>query len=678
MLNNLKKYRYDSLVVIGLVVVTAAVYGQVLNHEFIIYDDPAYVTENYVVREGVSWKGFLWAFTTLAAANWHPLTWLSHMLDVQLFGMQLGMHHLMNVIFHVLNTALLFLVLRQMTGAPWRSAFVAALFALHPLHVESVAWVAERKDVLSSFFWLLTMWAYARYAQKPGLPSYWPVLLFFSLGLLAKPMLVSLPLVLFLMDYWPLGRLRGKRETAQAPMTSSAMPEKQGKKRKQQLRVQKRPPAAKGAGKWDPVLPLVYEKIPLLALSAASSMITLYAQQKGGAVAPLSAVPLADRIANALVSSAAYLWKMFWPSELAVYYPLEALPPALVLASASLLLALTFFAVRWAGKYPYLLAGWLWYLVTLLPVVGIVKVGDVAMADRYTYIPLIGPFIALAWGAFDLSQALRLPRAALAAVSALALCASLLMAHSQIGQWRDSVTLYSHAIDAVSKNYGAHTGLAIEYIRQKKYAEALPHLESSLQLNPHYADTNLYLGIHHYHAGRYPEAVERINRGLRVKPNWDLAHEWLGKTYLAMGKADQAMYYFQLAGQAHADNAPAYTGMSEIFIAQNRLDEALQYTLRAIESQPQNARMHNNAGFILIRQGKVDEAIPRFQEAIRIAPDYARAHNNLGGALMEKNRVDEAIHHFKEAVRLEPGNQLARENLKYALAQKKQVKKSGR
>jgi hypothetical protein len=282
MLNNLKKYRYDSLVVIALVVVTAAVYGQVLNHEFIIYDDPAYVTENYVVREGVSWKGFLWAFTTLAAANWHPLTWLSHMLDVQLFGMQPGMHHLVNVFFHVLNTALLFLVLRQMTGALWRSAFVAALFALHPLHVESVAWVAERKDVLSSFFWLLTMWAYARYAQKPGLPSYWPVLLFFSLGLLAKPMLVSLPLVLFLMDYWPLGRLRGKRETAQAPMTSSAMPEKQGKKRKQQLRVQKRPPAAKGAGKWAPILPLVYEKIPLLALSAASSMITLYAQQKGG------------------------------------------------------------------------------------------------------------------------------------------------------------------------------------------------------------------------------------------------------------------------------------------------------------------------------------------------------------------------------------------------------------
>ena len=673
--NNLKKFRYDYLVVIALVVVTAAVYGQVLNNEFINYDDPDYVTENFVVRDGVSWKGFLWAFTTLAASNWHPLTWLSHMLDVQLFGMKPGLHHLMNVLFHVLNTALLFLVLRQMTGALWRSTFVAALFALHPLHVESVAWIAERKDVLSTLFWLLTMWAYARYAQKPGLPRYWPVLLFFSLGLLAKPMLVSLPLVLFLMDYWPLGRLKWKKETAQAPMTSSTTPEKQGKKRKQQLRVQKRPPPSKGAGKWALVLPLVYEKIPLLALSAASSMITLYAQQKGGSVASFTHLPLADRIASVLVSYAAYLWKMFWPSGLAAYYPIEALPPALVLASASLLLVLTFFAVRWASKHPYFLVGWLWYLITLLPVIGIIKVGYAAMADRYTYIPLIGPFIALAWGAFDLSQALRLPRAALAAVSALVLCASLLVTHIQIGQWSDSVTLYGHAIHAVGRNYMAHTGLAVEYISQKRYGEALPHLETSLQINPYYAETHLYLGVHHFHAGKYTEAVEKINRALRLKPDWDLAHEWLGKTYLAMGKPDQAMYHFKRAGQTHADDSPAYTGMSDIFIYQNRLDEALQYTLRAIESQPQNAKLHNNAGFILIRQGKVDEALPRFREAIRIAPDYARAHSNLGGALMERNQVDEAIHHFETAIRLEPGNQSARENLKYALAQRQKMRR---
>ena len=421
------------------------------------------------------------------------------------------------------------------------------------------------------------------------------------------------------------------------------------------------------------VLPLVYEKIPLFALSAASSVITFYAQQKGGAVEALSAIPLADRIANALVSYAAYLWKMFWPSGLAAFYPFEALPPALVLASASLLLALTFFAVRWSGKHPYLLVGWFWYLITLLPVIGIMKVGGAAMADRYTYITLVGPFVALAWGAFELTRTLRIPKAALVAASALVVSACMLVTYIQIGHWRDSFTLFRHASSVTNRNYVAYNSLAMEYMAEKKYGEALPHLKKALEINPNYNVANLSMGILNYHERNYDAAVEYLNRALRMNPNWDLAHEWLGKTYLAMGKADQAMYYFKLAGQAHADNAPAYTGMSEIFIAQNRLDEALQYTLRAIEAQPQNARMHNNAGFILIRQGKVDEAIPRFQEAIRIAPDYARAHNNLGGALMEKNRVDEAIHHFKEAVRLEPGNQLAQENLKYALAQKKKL-----
>ena len=415
----MKLQRSDYGVLIALAVLTAALYGQVLNHDFIKYDDTGYVTENPVVQGGLTWKGFLWAFTTLSMANWHPLTWLSHMLDVELFGMKPGLHHLVSVLFHILNTSLLFLVLRQMTGALWRSAFVAALFALHPLHVESVAWVSERKDVLSTLFWLLTLWAYARYTKNPGLPKYWPVLLFFALGLLAKPMLVTLPLVLLLMDYWPLGRLRWQQAPPAAPLPSSATPVKQGKKRKKPLREQKKPPLSVDAGKWRVVLPLLYEKLPLFALSAASSVITIHAQQKGGAVAPMDLFPLPDRLATAITAYVAYLWKMLWPSGLSIFYPLEVNSPVVVAACASLLLALTFAAVRGAVKRPYFLVGWLWYLITLLPVIGIIKVGDASMADRYTYVALMGPFVALAWGSFDLSRALRVPKAALGATSAL-------------------------------------------------------------------------------------------------------------------------------------------------------------------------------------------------------------------------------------------------------------------
>jgi tetratricopeptide (TPR) repeat protein len=675
-MNTLKKSRLDILVVIGLALLTAAVYGQVIGHGFISYDDPIYVSENLVIQDGLTWKGFLRAFTTVTAANWHPLTWLSHMLDFQLFGMKPGLHHLVSVLLHVLNTAMLFLVLRQMTGALWRSAFVAALFALHPLHVESVAWIAERKDVLSTFFWILTMWAYARYAKKPGLPGYLPVLLFFALGLLAKPMLVTLPLVLLLLDYWPLNRLRWEQARQETPVASSpATSEKWGKKRRQQPQEPAKPARSAEGIQWSLVFPLLYEKIPLLILSAASSLITIYAQQKGGAVASISAFPMSQRVANAIVSYAAYLWKMLWPSGLAVFYPLEAWSAAVVLASAAVLLALTLAAVRWSVRCPYLLVGWLWYLVTLLPVIGIIKVGDAAMADRYTYVTLIGPFIALAWGAFDLSQKLRLPRAALFAAPALVTSSIMVLTYIQIGQWTDNITLFRHALHSTHRNYVAHNSLAVEYLDQKRYAEAQPHLQAAFEINPLSAEVVVNLGVIDYHAGKYDEAIKNVNRALGIKPDWYLAHEWLGKIYLAKGDADKAMYHFNMALRTVSDSDPTSSG---ILIFQNRLDEALRYTLQAMETQPRNEKLYNNAGYILIRQGKIDEAISQFREAVRIAPGYAKAHSNLGAALMQRNRIDEAIQHFEVALRLEPGNQSARENLNYALAQKKEVKKSGR
>ena len=631
-----KKPRIDICVIMGLVLLTAAVYGQVINHSFIHYDDPGYVAENLIVQDGLTWKGFRWAFTTVAMGNWHPLTWLSHMLDVQLFGMKPGFHHLVSVCLHVLNTLLIFIVLRSMTGALWRSAFVAALFALHPLHIESVAWAAERKDVLSTLFWLLTLWAYGRYARKPGLREYVPVLLFFALGLLAKPMLVTLPLVLFLLDYWPLGRLKREQAKPATPVTSSATPERQRKKRRQQPQEALKPSRSKEGIQWNLVLPLVYEKMPLLVLSAASSMITFYAQQKGGAVASISALPMSQRAANAIVSYAAYLWKMCWPSGLAVFYPIETWSAAAVLASTLFILALTVAALRWSGRYPYFLVGWLWYLVTLLPVIGIIKVGDAAMADRYTYVTLIGPFIALAWGAFDLSQSLRIPKAALSAASVLVIGAFTLLTYIQIGQWTDSMTLFRHTVNVTSRNFVAHNGLALEYIQEKRYGEALPHLQAALEINPLSPEVNLNLGILDYHAGKNDEAIKKVTRALGLKTDWYLAHEWLGKIYLAKGDADKSMYHFNLALRTLSDNDPSSAGMGQALIFQNRLDEALRFTLRAMETQPRNEKLYNNAGYILIRQGKVDEAIVQFKEAVRLAPGYAKAHSNLGAALMQK------------------------------------------
>jgi tetratricopeptide (TPR) repeat protein len=667
----------DVCVIIVLALVTAALYGQMIGHQFIGYDDPDYVTDNPIVQKGLSWEGFLWAFTTFTLANWHPLTWLSHMLDIQLFGLDPGFHHLVSVLFHVLNTILVFWILRQTTGALWRSAVVAALFALHPLHVESVAWVSERKDVLSTFFWLLALWAYVRYAKKPSVPGYLPVLSFFVLGLLAKPMLITLPLVLLLLDYWPLGRL--KREPAMpaaAPVTPSATRERRIKKRERQRRESPATSSSRGSLDWSLALPIVYEKIPLLVLSTASSLITFYAQQKGGAVVPLTHYFLPDRIANAVVSYAAYLWKMFWPSGLIFFYPLRAHSPALVLACALLLVGMTFLSLRWAARRPYLAVGWFWYVITLLPVIGIVKVGGAAMADRYTYVALLGPFISLVWGTFDLSQALRVPRAILATTSALVVGACMLLTYNQVGTWRNGVTLSRHALSIDPRNYIGQTLLASEYIHQEKFEEALAHSKAALDLNPRGEKALTNRGMIYYHTGKYVEAVETFDLVLRMNPNSPAVHEWLGRACLAAGDIDKATTHFRQAIQPGRDNAASYSGLGEALIFQNRLEEALRYTRQAIDAQPQNAKLFNNAGYILIRQGKVDDAIAQFQNAVRLAPDYARAHSNLGGALMEKKRVDEAVDHFETAVRLEPENRSARENLNYALALKqKQVKK---
>jgi len=653
-----------------LTLVTAGVYGQVWNFGFINYDDPLYVTDNAVVQRGFTWEGIRWAFTALAAANWHPLTWLSHMLDVSLFGLEPGFHHLVNLLFHLLNTSLLFLVLKTATGACWRSAFVAALFALHPLHVESVAWIAERKDVLSTFFGLLAIGAYCRYTQRPGWRKFLPVAIFFSLGLMAKPMLVTLPLVLLLMDFWPLGRLKPSM-----PKASSA-PAPAGERKKSKKKKQQPPTTAsvKSAGTGSPHLAIVTEKIPLILLSALSSLITLYAQQQGGAVSAVDAYPLGTRIANALASYFLYLVKMVWPANLAVYYPfVKDVPVWQALAGALLLIAVTFAAVRTARRFPYLLFGWLWYLITLLPVIGIVKVGEAAMADRYTYITLIGPFVAVSWGVYDLAVRWTRGKEAMAAAALMVVTALAATTFVQAGTWKNSATLFRHALAVTENNFMAHTNLAVALIDEGKLDEALLHLETAAKIRPDFPNARHNLGVIRMRQGNDDEALGHFKAALRSDPGFARASHYAGLIHLRRGEPAEAIRYFEQALTGGAPDPQVFTALADALALSSRYEEALSYYGRALALKPDAVEVRYNAASILIGLGRVDEAIGHLREAVRIKPDYARAHNNLGSALLLQGRVDEAVQHFREAIRIDPGYTMARENLRDALAQKKKL-----
>jgi tetratricopeptide (TPR) repeat protein len=498
-------------------VLIGIVYSPVLFGNFISYDDPAYVTGNDYVKAGLTFQGAAWAFTTFHSYNWHPVTWLSHMLDASLFGLNPAGHHLTSLVFHVANSLLLFGVFRKMTGATWRSLCVAALFALHPLHVESVAWIAERKDVLSTFFWLLTIRAYVGYAKSPRLAGYLAVVLFFALGLMSKPMLVTLPFVLLLLDYWPLGRFR--------PLPGDA--------------------GSSAAADCPPPARLFLEKAPLLALAIASSIVTYLAQEKGGALA--YAASFGDRLGNALISYLGYMEKMLWPSGLAPFYPFNpgAISPLKAAAAALLLVAVSVMAVRGAGRRPYLVTGWFWYLGTLVPVIGFLKIGQHAMADRYTYVPLIGLFIMIAWGAGDLAARWRRGRGALAAAAACCLIVLSVLTWRQAGYWHDSITLFSHALAVTDNNWVAHNNLAKAYADQGRLPEALLHVSASLRIKP---DPLQYVsqGWLYSRVGEYALSLDSCRKALAVLPDEPRAHFIMGMDYVFLKDYPSAMAEYSL------------------------------------------------------------------------------------------------------------------------------------
>jgi len=553
--------RRDVIVCLVLVAATVAVYLPVLRNDFVYYDDDGYVFENPPVQGGLSWEGVRWAFTTMAEANWHPLTWLSHMTDCQLFGLKAGYHHATSLLWHAANAVLLYVALRRMTGAVWRSAAVAALFALHPLHVESVAWVAERKDVLSTFFWMLTLLAYGWYVRRPSWQRYGAVGGLLALGLMAKPMLVTLPFVLLVLDWWPLGRYAGASglrppKRASAAQAGGRVPSGQA------------PP---GQAWWRRLGMLTAEKVPLLALAAASSVVTVIAQSRGGAVAPQEALPIGFRVANALVAYVAYLGKTFWPTGLAVFYPHPVRMPVWeIIGAAVVLAAITLGVVRFRRRR-YGLAGWMWYVGTLVPVIGLVQVGSQAMADRYTYVPLVGVFVALVWGVADGAEwaLARLGRPAwkrgvltATAGAALAVCGATTVL--QVLHWRDTETLFRHTLQVTRDTDLAHNNIGVALAGLGRWDEAVAEYREALRLNPQYAEAHNNLGAALAGLGRWDEAVAECREALRIKPQYAEARSNLGNALAGLGRWDEAVARYEETIRLAPDAPQPYNSLAWI------------------------------------------------------------------------------------------------------------------
>lgn len=623
--------RFFSLCV-ALTLVTASVYLQLLEHDFINFDDPSYVTDNLHVRQGLTWQTVRWAFAARDASNWHPLTWISHALDAQMFGLSAHGHHLTSLLLHVGNVLLLFLVLAEATNAMWPSALVAALFGLHPLHVESVAWVAERKDVLGALFWMLTMLAYVRYNQRPSRFRYALVVLTFGLGLMAKPMLVTLPCVLLLLDFWPLGRMR-------------------------------RP--IKGI---TPLARLVAEKLPLFALAAASSIITFTVQRSAGSVASLTKIPLQVRFGTALLSYVTYMRKMLWPVDLAIFYPYVRHPSRVSIAGAAILLAaITFLVIRQATRRPYLLVGWLWYLGTLVPVLGIVQVGDQALADRYTYIPLIGLFIIVAWGGSELFADRYAAIGASLALVALGGCA--VVTWRQIQYWQNSDTLFAHALRVTENNDIAHLNLGVELQRQGRPEEATRHFVEALRITPDYAAAHNDLALALETEGDEVAATEHYRAAVRLAPRYADAHYNLANLLTRQGRHAEAEQEYLTTLDLSPGDAQAHNNFGLLLSQRGDLAAAIEHFQNALRLNPRFEEARINLGAAYKAQGQLAQAIAEYSAVLRINPDSTDAHNNVGNALAQQRRFDEAVVHYADALRINPAYAEAHFNWGNTMAQ---------
>ncbi len=589
-----------------LVAIVWLVFGQTTHHEFVNYDDDQYVYENLVITSGLHWHGVVWVFTHSLCNNWHPVTMLSHMLDCQFYGLKPGDHHLTNVLIHALTVVLLFGFLQRFTGEIWRSAFVAAVFAIHPLRVESVAWIAERKDVLSGLFFVLTLWAYAEYVlaiKRPGVAAnnrmfiwYVAAVIAATVGLMCKPMLVTLPCVLMLLDYWPLGRISGLNQ------------------------IKSR---------------VLLDKLPFLVLAVAVSLVTLKTQEHLAAV--VQSLSVSWRIENVALAYVEYIGQLFYPVNLAVFYPLPGIRPAiwLVVLSLLVLLAVSLAAVAGVRRYPWLLTGWLWFLGMLVPVIGLVQVGAQAHADRYTYLPQIGLCLVVAWGVPELLGTWRQRRMFLGFGGVAVLCVLIPIAYIQTGYWKDSITLWTHTLACTSGNWVAHENLGNALFRQKQLAGA----------------------------------VENYNQAISLKPSDAQAHYDLGIALAAQGNIAQSMQQEQLALELKPDFADAHVNLGTLLARQGILDDAIGHFRRALEINPSHVKALVNLANALASQGRWEEAVGHYRQAIQIKPDYTLAYVNLGNALASHGKMNEAIQAFQKAQELAAaqGNLPLAENLRNRL-----------
>jgi tetratricopeptide (TPR) repeat protein len=610
---NRERLGQPAFICLWLALVTLLVYVPVFQAQFIGFDDDEYVFANPHVLGGITLANLRWAFVTNHAGNWHPVTWISLMLNSQYFGSGAGAFHAVNLLLHVANTLLLFLWLYGATGAKWRGALVAALFALHPLHVESVAWISERKDVLSTLFWMLALVTYTDYAKTGRISRYFFALLLFGIGLMAKPMLVSLPFVLLLLDYWPLGRFAERRTFG-----------------------------------------LLIEKLPFLAFSIASSVVTVFAQQRVHAVVPLEMAPVFVRAQNATLACIAYIGKLFRPGGLAIFYPYNPHPLLLyALLSLAALVIVSAAAILIRRHKPYVFTGWFWFLVTLVPVIGIVQVGSQSMADRYTYIPLIGLFVILAWGGWDALNRLRIAlfAQALGASITLVLCAGLTRA--QLRYWHDSIALFQHAVSVTVANGMAEAYLGFALADQGQHDKAIAHYRAVLQSHPR-ANADIWnnLGASLAATGKLEEAINAFQNALKLNPSLGDAHQNLALALARSGRQQESLIHLGDAARLEPENARVHNIYAVMLGAAGRTDEAMQEFQTALRLAPDSAATHANLANLLAKQHARDEAMAHYSEALRLNPAFVEAHYNIASLLREEGRTEDAIAHYMAALQI--------------------------
>ena len=592
------------LIVLLIIVSILLVYAQVGSHEFINFDDQLYVTDNPIVKAGVTWNGIKWAFSFSDRTYWHPLTWLSHMVDCELFGLNPGKHHLMNVFLHIINSILLFLVFMMMTGTLWRSAFVAFLFALHPINVDSVAWIAERKNLLSTLFCMLTIMAYIYYSRRPSFYKYILILFVFTLGLLSKPMLISIPFVLILLDFWPLKRINFDSLLTRKQISIGISNERRAQRTQ--------------------ALKLIIEKIPLLILSLVIIGTSIISFQHHSDVISSNLISTKLRVANAMVSYVTYIGKLIWPRNLTIYYPYPAsLPMWEVIGASVFICTVTILAGLYAKKFPYLIVGWLWYLGTLVPVSGLIQVGLwPAMAERWVYIPAIGLFMLVAWLIPDLVSEFRFKKLVLSTLAVMVICILMILTWRQTGYWKNDFTLFSHALQVNERNSIAYSNLGDYYLNINKPGEAIEYYDKSIKINP------------------YDPLVQN---------NFAIA-------LLKEGRYEESIKYFKKAIVSYPRDPQLYSGLGIAFAHQNRNTEAIEYFSKSLDIDPSNAEVHFELAYILSEERRFDEAIINFKKVLSINSSHVGALFGLSAAYSQKKDYNASMTLLKKLLDIQPDN----------------------